>query len=315
MALTNTNTATLPNEEEQRLARHRHHEIMETLFDEALPKMVEEEWLKVLCSKRLPSALTFDIRTLVERFNYISVRLKAFEERFGFQVFDNTKLKEVLERTSFDPERPPLDENYLGWIHERGARTWRELIHPDIPTEGVSNSIESFVVHEAEKLGLDPRTIVNLRAGAERLSFMLTRLRQFEGSLGLGDFTTKDIETFVKDNKVRIDDLKAQVGHYRLGNTPEPASFEVRNFGSREIRILSKEWLEWYAKTSPNQTEGSCIDACARRIVEKLFPSNESKVGLQWQVGTEDQWRNYRGDEEPLFPMEIRITRVTKTVL
>lgn len=317
MAVTNTTNVVLPTDEEKeaaRQARFKHHEMMENLFDPTLPKMVEEEWLKVLCGKRVPAALVTDIRTMVERFNYMSIRLSAYEKRYNLQVFENEKLKEVLERTSRS-EEPPLDENHLGWIHDRDPMTWRELLHPETPTEAVANIIESLVHHEAEKLGLDERNVLYLRAAAERLCFMLSRLKQFEGTLGLGDFSTRDIETFVKDNKERFDDLKAQVGYYRLGNTPEPESFEVRNFGSRSIRILNKVWLDWYAKTSPHQTEGSCIDACARRVVENLFPSKESRVGLQWQVGTEDQWRNYRGEEEPLFPMEIRIARVTKTVL
>lgn len=300
--------------EEARQARFKHHEMMQTLFDQDLPKIVEEEWLKVLGGKRVPAALISDIKTLVERFNYMAVRLKAYENRYSLQVFENHKLLEVLERTSRSDE-PPLDENHMGWIHERDPMTWRELIHPDVPTEGIANVIESFVTHSAEKLGLDERDILNLRAGAERLSFMLPRLKQFEGTLGLGDFSTRDIETFVKDNKDRFDDLKAQVQCYRVGDGPEPDAFEVRNFGTRSIRILSKAWLEWYSRSTPNQTVDSCINACGRRVVEKLFPSAESRVGLTWSIGTEDQWRNYRGDEEPLFPMEIRITRVTKTVL
>jgi hypothetical protein len=315
MAIAGTTTPVSRHDDEERGERLKHHEMMEGLRDESLPKIVEDEWLKILVSKRLPAALTFDIRTLLERFNYMSVRLKAYEDRYGFRVFDNAKLKEVLERTSFDPEQRPLDENHLSWIHERDPMTWRELIHPDTPTEGISNVIESFVCHEAEKLGLDERTITNMRAGAERLSFMLTRLKLLEGTLGLGDFTTKDIETFVTDNKVRIDGLIAQVGNYRLGNPPEPEAFEVRTYGTRSIRILSKVWMEWHAKANPNQTEGSTINACGRRVMEQLFTSPESRVGLEWRVGTEDQWRNYRGEEEPLLPMEIRITRVTKTVL
>jgi hypothetical protein len=317
MTLNTDNTAAVESvtAEAERAARQKHHEMMETLFDKELPNMVGDEWLKILSSKRLPAALTFDIRTLVERFNYMSVRLEAYEKRFSYEVFDNAYLKHVLERTPFDAERPPLDENYLGWIHDRDPVTWRELLHPDTPTEGIANVIESFVCHNAEKLGLDERTVINLRAASERISFMLTRLRLFEGNLGIGDFGTKDIETFIKDNQSHFDHLKAKVPGYRTGSPPEPESFEVRTFGTRTIRILNKVWLEWYAKVNSNQTEGSCINACARRVVETLFPSAESKVGVQWQVGTEDQWRNYRGEEEPLFPMEIRITRVTKTVL
>jgi hypothetical protein len=313
-----TGTTAVPTDaarDEERAARRKHNDMMELLHDTTLPENVLEKWVPAMTAKRMVSAAVLDVKTLVERFSYMSERLQAYEKRFGYEVFDNTYLKTVLERTSFDPDRPPLDENYMAWIHDRDPANWRELIHPDTPTEGIANVIESFVCHEAEKLGLDERAIVNFRAAAERLSFMLPRLRLFEGSLGIGDFSTRDIETFLKDNQVRLDDLKAQVGYYRLGNSPEPESFEMRNFGNRSIRILSKVWLEWYAKTSPNQTEGTCIDACARRVVAKLFPSPESQVGLQWQVGTEDQWRNYRGEEEPLFPMEIRITRVTKTVL
>jgi len=314
MTLCTVTTAAQLDEEETRLARFKHHEMMEALFDQDLPKMVEEEWLKVLGGKRVPAALISDIRTLVERFNYMAVRLKAYEDRYDLRVFENDKLLEVLERTSRS-EEPPLDENHMGWIHDRDPSTWRELIHPDTPTEGIANVLESFVVHEAEKLGLDERNILHIRAAAERLSFMLPRLKQFEGTLGMGDFSTRDIETFVKDNKDRFDDLKAQVQCYRTGNPPEPEAFEVRNFGTRSIRILSKAWMEWYSKTVGNQTVDSAIHACGRRVVEKLFPSQESRVGLTWSVGTEDQWRNFRGEEEPLFPMEIRITRVTKTVL
>jgi hypothetical protein len=316
MAITGTTAVpTDADRDEERAARRKHNDMMELLHDTTLPENVLEKWVPAMTAKRMVSAAVHDVKTLVERFSYMSERLQAYEKRFGYEVFDNAYLKTVLERTPFDADRPPLDENYPGYIHDRDPANWRELIHPDTPTEGIANVIESFVCHEAEKLGLDERNLVNLRAAAERLSFMLTRLRLFEGSLGIGDFRTRDIETFIKDNQPRFDDLKNQVTCYRAGNPPEPEPFEVRTFGSRTIRILSKVWMEWYAKANPDQTEGSGIQACGRRVIDRLFPSQESKVGVQWQVGTEDQWRNYRGEEEPLFPMEIRITRVTKTVL
>lgn len=186
-------------------------------------------------------------------------------------------------------------------------KVYNELLLSNVLSEGLANSIQSFLDHHAGKHGIEGRFLEILGATSERMNWLSQRVRAYEGSRDTSAVNNKRVTegTRLLDNHMGVLTAILPVLHPEFGLEPKP--FITDTSTGRIRRFANADWLDWFSDISPSD-ERTLLVACAERTVGMLFPTDLCKQGLEWAVYsclTQDPETG-----ETFFHREIVITRV-----
>lgn len=191
-------------------------------------------------------------------------------------------------------------------VKELDDKVPAELFMSDVHTEGLANSVSSFLDHSIQKFDLDDRFAEILRAIPERLTWLNRRVKAYELDRDMSMVSNARVRQGAKliNDNIEVIGALLPVIHPEHGEEPNPYVQTMMGGGIR--RFVNLDWTEWYSLFNQVTTHG-LFHAAADRTVDRLFPTVASKESLCWTVS-----QNLIIDERTgavTYPHEIVITR------
>lgn len=104
-----------------------------------------------------------------------------------------------------------------------------------------------------------------------------------------------------------IDLIKSALPGYDTEHGEEPTPFVM----IENKRFINVHWRDWYHLVTKTEISDISKVECCKRGIEMLYPVPETRLGLNWELGTGAYHRSKVG--EPIFPNEVVLWRETIT--